>query len=380
MHEHPRSALGPRLVSVPASPSHDDEPATIVLAAGDRWQLLRLAPIIAALNKRAVFRPFVVDLGTVGVLEPEIEPAPPVTDGTVAMAGSTFAHRTAAAIVGFERIVQEQSPTLVVVVDGGEDALACALAASGMQVPVAHVEAGLRTWDWSQPAEVSRVLTDRISDLLLTQSAGAAENLLGEGIDAARVHTVGSTLIDVVRRCERRARDREAWRARGAHEREYVLAVLRRPDRAILEGVAALGRRTTTILALDAITREEIEADGTAMLLEAAGVDYLPAFGYLDLLSLEVGAGAIVTNAGPVQEEASALGVACFTIGSTTERLVTLTHGTNTLLGDDPGDIAGVQPSPWSPTPCAIPFWDGRAGERMADLLAMNYALVGARA
>ncbi len=146
----------------------------------------------------------------------------------------------------------------------------------------------------------------------------------------------------------------------------------------IVEGLVRLAHHAPVIFPVHPRTRARLAEDGGLDRLEAARVRCIEPVAYLEFLSLQAGAGAIVTDSGGVQEEASALGVACFTFRPNTERPVTLTHGTNVLLGEDPDEIAEVRPIHRPPTPCAIPGWDGHAGERVADALVANYALMAA--
>jgi UDP-N-acetylglucosamine 2-epimerase (non-hydrolysing) len=283
----------------------------------------------------------------------------------------------------FEQVLVDEQPAAVVVAGDVNSTLACALAAAKMGIAVAHVEAGLRSGDWSMPEEVNRVLTDQLSDLLFTHSPECTENLEVEGIGAGRVHYVGNTMIDSLRRCERRARERAAWTTAGVEERSYVLVTLHRPSNVddperlarIVSALLELGSEYPVVFPIHPRTRARLAGTNALAALEATGVRCIEPQGYLDFLSLEAGAGAILTDSGGVQEEASALGVACFTFRPNTERPVTLTHGTNILLGDDPAEIAGIRPSEWAPTPCAIPLWDGHAAERVADVLVANYAM-----
>jgi UDP-N-acetylglucosamine 2-epimerase (non-hydrolysing) len=142
----------------------------------------------------------------------------------------------------------------------------------------------------------------------------------------------------------------------------------------IVTALVALAEHSAVIFPVHPRTRARLEGCGDLDRLEAAGVRCIEPLGYLEFLSLEAAAGAIVTDSGGIQEEASALGVACFTFRPNTERPVTLTHGTNTLMGEDPMEIARVRPSGRPATPCAIPLWDGRAAERVADVLLSRYA------
>jgi len=144
---------------------------------------------------------------------------------------------------------------------------------------------------------------------------------------------------------------------------------------AIVGGLVKLAAEAPVVFPIHPRTRARLAEDGGLAALEEAGVACIEPVAYLEFLSLQAGAGAIVTDSGGVQEEASALGVSCFTFRPNTERPITLTHGTNVLLGEDPAEIADVRPSPHPPTPCAIPLWDGHAGERVADVLVANYVL-----
>jgi UDP-N-acetylglucosamine 2-epimerase (non-hydrolysing) len=286
-------------------------------------------------------------------------------------------------MAAFEEILLEERPVAVVVAGDVNSTLACALVAAKLGIPVAHVESGLRSGDWSMPEEVNRVLTDGLSDLLFTHSPEGETNLAAEGIGAGRIHYVGNTMIDSLRRCERRARERKAWLAAGVEEREYVLVTLHRPSNVdepeqlgrIVEGLLELAQRREVVFPIHPRTRARLDKTGALDRLETAGVRCIEPLGYLDFLSLQAGAGAILTDSGGVQEESSALGVACFTLRPNTERPVTISHGTNVLLGDDASTITSVEPPSWSPTPSAIPLWDGHAAERVADVLVANYAM-----
>jgi UDP-N-acetylglucosamine 2-epimerase (non-hydrolysing) len=260
--------------------------------------------------------------------------------------------------------------------------LGCALAAAKHGIPVAHVEAGLRSFDWDMPEEVNRVLTDRLSDLLFTHSPEAVENLRAEGVVEGRIHHVGNTMIDSLRRGERLARQRRAWDSADVQRGAYALITLHRPSNVddhdrlvrIVDAVIGLAARFPIVFPIHPRTRARLGSEGIDR-LEAAGVRCIEPVGYLDFLSLQSGAGAVVTDSGGVQEESSALGVRCYTFRPSTERPITLSHGTNTLLGDDPESLRHVELSEWDPTPSAIPLWDGHAGERVADVLVANYAL-----
>jgi UDP-N-acetylglucosamine 2-epimerase (non-hydrolysing) len=191
-------------------------------------------------------------------------------------------------------------------------------------------------------------------------------------------------MIDSLRRCERRARGRAVWLEIGLRERTYVLVTLHRPSNVddaeqlghIVESLLELASRHPVVFPIHPRTRARLDKTGALERLEAVGVRCIEPLGYLDFLSLQAGAGAILTDSGGVQEESSALGIACFTLRPNTERPVTISHGTNVLLGDDASLIATVRPPVWEPTPSAIPLWDGHAAERVADVLVANYAVL----
>jgi UDP-N-acetylglucosamine 2-epimerase (non-hydrolysing) len=350
-----------------------------VHVVGARPNFVKMAPLIDALRRRGLSDQLVVHTGqhydhrmSEEILEDLGFPAP---DYALGVGSGTHAEQTGKVLMAFEQVLLEHRPALVVVAGDVNSTLACALAAAKLHIPVAHLESGLRSGDWTMPEEVNRVLTDRLSDLLLTTSPEAEDNLAGEGVDTARVRFVGNTMIDSLRRFERPARERAAWARHGVGAREYVLVTLHRPsnvdDPARLSGIVdelcRLAADAPVLFPVHPRTRARL-AEGSALArLETAGVRCTDPVGYLDFLSLQCGAGTIVTDSGGVQEEASALGVPCYTLRPNTERPITITHGTNVLLGDDPSALGQVRLSHAPPVPCAIPLWDGHAAERAAD-------------
>jgi UDP-N-acetylglucosamine 2-epimerase (non-hydrolysing) len=353
----------------------------IVHVVGARPNFVKMAPVIDALGRRGLYHQFVVHTGQhydermSG--EMFVDLRLPEPDLFLGVGSGTHGAQTARALQAFEEVLLERRPDLVVVAGDVNSTLACALAASKLHIPVAHVESGLRSGDWSMPEEVNRVLTDRLSDLLFTTSPEAEDNLLAEGMPAERINFVGNTMIDSLRAYEGTARARATWRKLGVEPHDYVLITLHRPSNVddparlslLVDQLCALGRRSPAVFPVHPRTRAQLEQAGRLAELEAAGVQCTEPFGYLDFLSLEVGAGAILTDSGGVQEEASALGVRCYTFRPNTERPITITQGTNVLLGDDPASIARVEVSGAPSTPCLIPLWDGRAGERIAAVL-----------
>jgi UDP-N-acetylglucosamine 2-epimerase (non-hydrolysing) len=364
--------------------------STVVFAVGARPNFIKMAPVIEAVGRLGLFRQHVVHTGqhydermSAEILDDLGFPKP---DRFLGIGSGSHGEQTGFTLIAFERVLLEERPDLVVVSGDVNATLACSLAASKLGVPVAHVESGLRSRDWSMPEEQNRVLTDRLSELLFTHSPDANENLLAEGIDGDRIHYVGNTMIDTLRRLEREARDRRVWTTFGAAKNEYALITLHRPSnvdregrlRAIVDALTELGAHVPVLFPVHPRTRARLEALGALERLERAGVACLEPLGYLDFLSLECGAGMIVTDSGGLQEEAAALGVPCYTLRPNTERPITISQGTNTLIGDDPAAIATLRPSDKRPAPCAIPLWDGHAAERVADVIAEGFGSVEA--
>jgi UDP-N-acetylglucosamine 2-epimerase (non-hydrolysing) len=360
---------------------------TIVHVVGARPNFVKMAPVIEALDRRGAFRQVVVhtgqhyDVRMSDEIFADLQFRAP--DRFLGIGSGAHGEQTAKVLLAFEELLIEERPIAVVVAGDVNSTLGCALAAAKLRIPVAHVEAGLRSYDWGMPEEVNRVLTDRLSDLLFTHSPEAAGNLREEGIVEGRIHYVGNTMIDSLRRFERAARDRRAWEQSAVKQGEYALVTLHRPSNVdhpqrlgeIVTALTELAARMPIIFPIHPRTRAKLVASGDLDRLVAAGVRCIEPVGYLDFVSLQSGAGAVVTDSGGVQEETSALGVSCYTFRPNTERPVTCTHGTNTLLGDDPASLATVELAPWDPTPSAIPLWDGHAAERIADILVATYSL-----
>jgi UDP-N-acetylglucosamine 2-epimerase (non-hydrolysing) len=374
----------PRLRALPRPEPIADQ-ATVVHVVGARPNFVKMAPLIEALRRRGAVRQVVVHTGqhydrrmSEEILEDLGFPAP---DHSLGIGSGSHGEQTGKVLIAFEQILLEERPGLVVVAGDVNSTLACALAAAKLHIPIAHLEAGLRSGDWNMPEEINRVLTDRLSDVLLTHSPEAEENLAREGVDTSRVRYVGNTMIDSLRRFENAARNRAAWTAHGVPEGEYLLVTLHRPSNVdepsrlagIVDGLRRLAEQAPIVFPIHPRTRARLAAGGDLERLEAAGVRCAEPVGYLDFLSLQAGAGIIVTDSGGVQEEASALGVPCYTLRANTERPVTITRGSNVLLGDDPASLLTI-PIAWrQPTPCAIPLWDGRAADRAAEALLADY-------
>jgi UDP-N-acetylglucosamine 2-epimerase (non-hydrolysing) len=310
----------------------------------------------------------------------------PTPDVSLGVGSGSHAAQTARALVGVEQVLLEHHPALVVVSGDVNSTLAAALAAAKLHIPVAHIESGLRSFDPAMPEEHNRRLTDHLSELLLAHSPGALANLEHEGIDSAKAHLVGNTMIDSLLEHLEAARARAPWAAYGLDAGTYGLVTLHRPalvdEPSLLtltaEHLADLSRELPLVFPVHPRTAARLEDLGLQDLLARSAVVTTQPLGYLDFLGLESSARFVLTDSGGLQEETSALGVPCFTLRGSTERPITIELGTNTLLGSDPeriAEIPGLLVHRRSLEP--IPLWDGRAGERAAAVIGSFLRTLG---
>jgi UDP-N-acetylglucosamine 2-epimerase (non-hydrolysing) len=290
-------------------------------------------------------------------------------------AGSgTHATQTARVMTAFEPLAALLAPDVVVVVGDVNSTLACALVAAKSGALLAHVEAGLRSRDRTMPEEVNRVVTDRVSDYLFAPSADAVANLRAEGYRDDQIHLVGNVMVDTLLANRDRAAARGTLSSLGLQPGRYGLVTLHRPAnvddpavlRALLSALAEVARMCPLVLPAHPRTAERLRGAGLD-----GRVRVLPPAGYLDFVALEASAALVLTDSGGVQDETTVLGVPCLTLRDNTERPVTLTEGTNQLVGRDPDRIVAAArrvleapPAPQSPA-----LWDGSAGQRIADVL-----------
>ncbi len=295
-------------------------------------------------------------------------------------AGSgTHAEQTGRVMLGFEKLVAERQPSLVVVAGDVNSTLACSVVAAKANVPVAHLEAGLRSGDWRMPEEINRIVTDRLTKLHLTPSPDADENLRREGVDASSIVRVGNCMIDSLLTHLPRAQQGAALTRFELQRRGFALVTLHRPSNVddparlarLLQTLSDLSRRLPVVFPVHPRTRARIEAlPGNAV--RAAGLRLTEPLGYIDFLQLEDAAAVVITDSGGVQEETTALGVPCLTVRDNTERPVTITHGTNKLVGSDPSVLpAEVDAVLSNPPPRHVrpELWDGKAGERAGQAI-----------
>jgi UDP-N-acetylglucosamine 2-epimerase (non-hydrolysing) len=352
--------------------------ASVLAVVGARPNFVKSAPVISALEQaegisvrllhtgqhydRALSGGFIERLG---MREP---------DANLGVGSGTHAAQTAAALTGIEADLMEHPADLVLVAGDVNSTLAAALAATKLHIGVAHIESGLRSRDWRMPEEVNRVLTDRVSDVLLCTSEDAIENLAAEGITGDGVQLVGNTMIDSLMRLLEDV-NRPAVLGRNAvKSREFVLVTLHRPALVddpeklgpTMEVLADIAGSLPVLFPVHPRTRERLAGASAGW----GKVILTPPMDYDDFIALEAEARLVITDSGGVQEETSALGTPCLTYRTTTERPITVELGTNELIGVDPGALRdAAERSLGTPVPDQapeIPLWDGQAGPRAA--------------
>jgi UDP-N-acetylglucosamine 2-epimerase (non-hydrolysing) len=303
---------------------------------------------------------------------------PPV-DFSLSVGAGTHAEQTAAVMVGVERVLKEENFTAVLVAGDVNSTMATALAAAKVGVRVIHLEAGLRSGDWAMPEEINRVVTDRLSHLLLCHSVDAYENLVAEGTPEDFIETVGNTMIDSLYRLLPATTRGAAVERLGLEPGEFALVTLHRPAlvdhpkrlAAVFEVLVDLSDIVDVVVPLHPRTRQGLESCHGLALDRLRLTEPLE---YLDFIAVEAAAKLVITDSGGVQEETSALGITCLTYRSTTERPVTTREGTNWLLGTDPEVLRRacreVLSAPRSRASQEIPLWDGAAGPRAATAVA----------
>jgi len=357
----------------------------ITLIAGTRPNFMKIAPVWRALEARRVPARLVhtgqhfdatmseVFFRDLGMPEPDVR---------LSAGGGTHAEQTAVVLVGVEKELLAVRPQALVVVGDVTSTMAAALAASKLGVPVVHVEAGLRSRDWTMPEEINRVITDRIADLLLTTSRDADENLAREGVDRTRVRFVGNVMIDSLHHA--RARPTDALARFGLSPEGYALATLHRPANvdtrealeATIDALAAIAARIPLLFPVHPRTVARAESLGLAdRLRSTAGLRAIEPVGYNDFVTLMSTAKLVATDSGGIQEETTALGIPCLTMRQGTERPITVTEGTNIIVGLDREKIGRDVLAGRSRRGRVPEGWDGHAADRIVD--AIVHLLVG---
>lgn len=351
----------------------------ILYVLGTPPNFLKVAPLIAALRRRLPHLRHVLvntdadyDPGLSDLLQEVLDVPEPnylLGPGSGGPAG-----QTAFLMERLERVIELEQPDLVILPGDADSTLAATLAAVKLGVPTAHVESGLRSFDRNSPDEVNRIVADQFADLRFAHSDDAVRHLLGHGIAPDRVHLVGNTKIDALIALEQRFRELGTARRFGLEPGSYLLVALYGSpllDRPIfweiLDHLKLISRELPVLFPVSFAARRRLEAHPAPHAIHLVDQP-----GYLDLLSLQADSAAVLTDVGEVQEEASYLGVPCFTLRGATERGLTLERGTNTLLGSDPSRIPDILPALQGGRPSfeLPPLWEGHASERAANVVA----------
>jgi UDP-N-acetylglucosamine 2-epimerase (non-hydrolysing) len=366
----------------------------ILSVVGARPNFMKLAPVDRELVKRGVEH-VIVHTGqhydrdmSDAFFEELWIPAP---DHDLGVGSGSHAQQTAAVMQRLEPILADLRPDLVLVYGDVNSTLAAALVAAKLQVGVGHVEAGLRSGDWTMPEEINRVVTDRLSELLFLPSRDAAENLSAEGVPSERMQFVGNVMIDTLCWALPHAQAHDVPARHDLHG-PYAVVTLHRPanvdDPAVLrelfDALTRLATRVPVLFPVHPRTRKRIQALGWRVPTDR-GPRLLDPLSYLDMLGLVAGAALVVTDSGGLQEETSFLGVPCLTVRPNTERPITCTHGSNRLVVPRRDAIVAAAERALarrSPARPVIERWDGRAAERIVRVVCdgERYELDGAAA
>ena len=357
----------------------------LTCVVGARPNFPKVAPILAAARERSDIECRLVHTGQhydermSSLFFTEL--GMPSPDVFLGVGSGSHAAQTARVMLAFEEALMHSPTDAVLVVGDVNSTLACALVAAKEGIPVAHVEAGLRSGDRTMPEEINRILTDQLSDHLFTTEHSAAENLQAEGIPASRAHFVGNVMIDTLLRNRSRAAERDVLSRLGAAPHEYALCTLHRPSNVdtlaaaanTLRAVQVVAEQLLVVLPLHPRTRSKWEEFGyLAELQSHPRVILTEPQGYLDFLALMDHARLVMTDSGGVQEETTALGVPCLTFRENTERPITVTHGTNQLVGRDPRRLTVALEQVLS-GPLRLDrvpeLWDGQASHRILEVL-----------
>lgn len=354
-------------------------PSTVLHIVGARPNFMKMAPLLRALASDPGREHLLVHTGQhydehlndaifrdLGLRAPDIH---------LGVGSGSHAEQTAKIMVAFEKVVAERKPAMVVVAGDVNSTLACAVVAAKASVPVAHVEAGLRSWDRAMPEEINRIVTDRLTDLYLTPSPDADENLLREGVDPASIARVGNLMVDSVVANLERARAGGALERLSVPRHGYALLTLHRPSNVddpevfdrILTAIEHVARKMPVVFPVHPRTRARLGEGPLAA--RVAALRLTEPLGYLEFLQLQDAAAMVLTDSGGVQEETTVLGTPCLTLRENTERPITITEGTNTLVGTTTAKIIAAidaVPARGTVTPRAPALWDGHAGERAA--------------
>ena len=357
----------------------------IIAVAGARPNFMKIAPLMDAFKWRSGIETVLVHTGQhydsrmsdlffrqLGIPEPDIN---------LAVGSGTHAVQTASVMTSFEPVVVEHEPDLVLVVGDVNSTIACGLVAVKLGVKLAHVEAGLRSFDRSMPEEINRVLTDSISDLLFCTEQSAVDNLRREGVSCKKLFLVGNVMVDTLLKNRARAEESGILDELLLAPRGYAVLTLHRPSNVddpaalsrLLDALEVIQDDMPVVFPIHPRTRDNLNSSPLARRVEdMADLRLIEPAGYLDFLKLMASARVVLTDSGGIQEETTILKVPCLTLRENTERPVTVEMGSNQVVGTDPQRILEAYRAAMhgaGRTPTTPPLWDGRAAERIADIL-----------
>jgi len=362
----------------------------IINVVGARPNMMKIAPIINAMQKHDNIEPLLLHTGQhydqkmsqiffdeLGIPKPDIY---------LGIGSGTHAEQTANVMIAFEKVLLKHRPDVVLVVGDVNSTMACAITATKLHIPVAHVEAGLRSFDRTMPEEINRLMTDAIADMLLTTSRGAGVHLQNEGIPTEKIFFVGNVMIDTLTLHRNKAKHLKTPEKFGLKANEYALLTLHRPSNVddkvifsgILDALTTIQQDIPILFPAHPRTRKQIEKFGfTERLASAPNIHIIEPQGYLAFLDLMMHARMMLTDSGGIQEETTILGIPCLTLRANTERPITITEGTSQLVGSDPEKILAAAKDVLADDGKSgdIPeLWDGHAADRVVAALIKNFA------
>jgi len=356
---------------------------------GARPNFVKIAPILRALAARGDIRSRLIhtgqhyDLAMNAVFFAEL--AIPTPNINLEVGSGTNTEQTARIMIALEGVLAPAKPDMLIVVGDVNSTLAASLLAAKLRIPIAHVEAGLRSHDRTMPEEINRLVTDRLADLLLTTERSAADQLVKEGVEPFRIHFVGNVMIDSLMACLPRAipavdtiSEYAPASFTGVGATGFGFVTLHRPSNVddpaklagLLEAFCDIALELPLLFAIHPRTRTVIDAAGLSPMLESSNIIATPPLSYLRAIGLMRSSRIVITDSGGVQEETTALGVPCLTVRDNTERPITITEGTNTLVGSNPAAVSRAARTALGARGKRgrIPeLWDGRAAERIAE-------------
>jgi UDP-N-acetylglucosamine 2-epimerase (non-hydrolysing) len=343
---------------------------------GARPNFIKMAPIIEEIRRRNLPQLFVhtgqhydAKMSTIFFEQLQM----PQPDIYLGVGSGSHAEQTAKVMLAFEQICLERKPALVIVAGDVNSTLACALAASKLNIPVAHVESGLRSFDRAMPEEINRILTDHICELLFTTEESGNNHLLEEGIAPDKIHFVGNTMIDTLRKHLATALSYEPWKTYGFEPNGYGVVTFHRPSNVdtyasasiLAESLRQIGERLPLLFPIHPRTLSRF----ASLWNNLKNVRIVEPLGYLEFLGLMARAQVVITDSGGIQEETTALGTRCVTVRRNTERPVTVTEGTNRLVDPEIDQIVKAVFESESKEKRIPPLWDGCAEGRAVDVI-----------